>query len=404
MVEKNPYPLDVLEFSLEDRKQFINDHDEEMKYICSSLSHYYEDLKHAVELEFTHSVASHLTYNLVLTLAKGLTSLTIYEYVYGAYLLDDDYNSVYEIWESVYNSANEIIPLLAKLEEENYFDEDIDVEDFLSDIVPPYCLKVKGSEKLLNLHRKVSLKTGHSLIYCLNYYLQTMVNWLNDLKRGVYKYIEGDYDRVYLANYELYKKYYWPNEGRNFRAHIEKYIPSYEKLSSEYLARLLNVERSNFEHTDTGMLWRDYFEDKKDLYFEAKRLNLKEKQWKYFFNSICRFEEYERWINELQSPPSNSSGFKKYVLKPEKADIIVERIKELVNAKDSPKSIMKPIRAAIDAGALERPNWDSFKSEFGEQKLKSKTSFTDYTDPMKQPYDDEGYEILKNEFKRLIDE
>ncbi len=305
MEEHSIYPLDVLEFSLEYRGDFIKEHNEEMEYICSSLNHYYDDITHAVDLELSHSVASHLTYNLVLTLAKGLTSLTIYEYMCGAYYLDEDYDSVYEIWKSVKNSAEKILPLVDKLINENYFDEDIEEEMFLSDILSPHCEKLKNKERLLNLHRRVALKTGQSLIYTLICYLRHMEQWLSDLKNGIYKGIEEDYDRVYQANYNLYKQEYWPNDGRNFRSHIENHIPHFEQLSADYLARRLWGEQQDFEHTETGVLWRDYFEDKKDLYFEAKRIKLDEEQWKYFFKSICRFEEYERWIDELRSPQVN---------------------------------------------------------------------------------------------------
>ena len=392
----SPYPLDELDFTLEERQHFIKDHDEEMEYICSSLQHYLEDVEHTIDLGISHSVVSHLTYNLVLTLAKGLTDLTIYEYVRGAYLLDDDYDTTYKVWKSVHDSSNKIIPLLAKLEEENYFDDDINLEDFLADIVAPHCKLAQGYERHLNLYRRVALKSSNSLVYSLNYFLRFMVQFLSDLKVGKYDDINEEYDKVFLANYKLYKKCFWPQEGRHFRSHIESQIPHYEQLTPDYLGRLLWEEKKDFEHTPTGILWRDYYEDKKDLYFEAKRIGLNEEQWKFFFKNICRFEEYERWIEEI--------GFKQYVTKPEKADVIVERLKELVNAKDKPKSIMMPIRAAIDGGALERPNWDSFKNDFGKRKLKSKASFTSYTDPMKQPYVEAAFLELKNEFKRLIEE
>ena len=302
MDEKSPFPLDVLEYNLDERRDFINDHDEEMEYICSCLSNYHEDVIHAIEYGLSHSVVSHFTYNLVLVLAKGLTSLTIYEYMRGAYLLEEDYNNVYKVWKSIHDSAKEIIPLLANLEEENYFDEDIEIEDFLADILPPHCDRAKGFEKLLNLHRRVSLKTGSSLINTLICYLRHMEQWLTDFKNSIYKDIMEEYDRVYWANYNLYKKEYWPKDGKNFRSHIENENYMTEEITSDYLAKRLWNEKYNFEQTPTGQLWRDYIDDKKDLYFEAKRISLNEEQWRYFFRNICRFEEYEKWIEELKHP------------------------------------------------------------------------------------------------------
>lgn len=302
MEETIGFPLDILEFNLEDRKEFIKNHNEEMIYICSSLEHFYEDLTHAVEVGLSHSVASNLTYNMVLSLAKGLTSLTIYEYIRGAYILDDEYDTVYKIWESVYDSMKKIIPLLTKLDEENYFEEDVDYEDFINDIIPPHCTKINGCKSLLNLQRRISLITGNCLVNSLICNLRYMEQWLSEFKIGIYNGLGDDYNRIYLANYKLYRKEYWTNDGRIFRSHIENHKPHFEQLTPDYLAKLLWEEQKDFEHTDTGMLWRDFFEDKRGLYFEAKRINLKEDQWRYFFKQICRFEEYEKWIEELKNP------------------------------------------------------------------------------------------------------
>jgi hypothetical protein len=329
MENKSIYPLDELESTLEERREFIKDHDDEMNYICSSLKHYIEDVEHAIDMGLSHSVVSHLTYNMVLTIAKGLTDLTIYYYLRAAYMLDDEYDTTYEIWKSVYDSANEIIPLLAKLQDENYFGEDINIEEFEADIVAPTCMKAQGKENYLNIYRIVALKSSGSLIHSLAYFLRVMVNLLNDLKVGNYADFNDEYDRIYEANYKLYKEQYWPTEGRHFRAHIEQYLPHYERLTPEYLGKLLWEEQKDFEHTPTGVLWRDFFIDKKDLYFEAKRIKLNEEQWKYFFKCICRFKEYERWIEELRNPPESEEDKQKrerllksnkvFVLKPAKS-------------------------------------------------------------------------------------
>lgn len=304
MSERSAFPLDVLEFDLDERRSFIKDHDEEMKYICACLSHYYEDVKHAIDYGLSHSVVSHYTYNLVLVLAKGLTSLTIYEYMRGAYLLEEDFDNVYETWKSVYDSAEEILPLLVNLEKEYYFDEDIELEDFIIDILPPHCDKAKGFEKLLNLHRRVALRTGGSLITTLSCYIRHMEQWLADLKNGLYKAIEEDYDRVYWANYNLYKKEYWPIDGHDFRLNVQNDNFFSNEITPDFLAKCLWEEKRDFEQTPTGRLRRDFINNKKDLYYEVKRISLSEEQWRYFFKSICRFEEYQKWIEELRNPQS----------------------------------------------------------------------------------------------------
>ena len=300
MSERSPFPLDVLEFDLDERRTFINDHDEEMEYICACLSHYYEDVKHAIDYSLSRSVVSHFTYNLVLVLAKGLTSLTIYEYMRGAYLLEEDFDNVYKAWKSVHESAEEIIPLLVNLENENYFDEDVEMEDFIMDILPPHCDKAKGYERLLNLHRRIALITGSSLVTTLICYIRHMEQWLADLKNGIYKDIEEEYDRVYWANYNLYKNKYWPIDGHDFRMNVQNDNFFSTEITPDFLTKCLWEEKRNFEQTPTGQLRRDFINNKKDLYFEVKRISLTEEQWRYFFKSICRFEEYQKWIEELR--------------------------------------------------------------------------------------------------------
>lgn len=311
MSQRSAFPLEVLEFDLDERRMFINDHDEEMDYICACLSHYYDDVKHAIDYGLSHSVVSHFTYNLVLVLAKGLTSLTIYEYLRGAYLLEDDFDNVYKTWKSVYDSADKILPLLVNLDKENYFEGDVEVEDFIEDILPPYCDKAKGYDKLLNLHRRIALRTGRSLISTLSCYIRHMEQWLEDLKNGIYKNIEEDYDRVYLANYNLYKTKYWPIDGHDFRLNVQNDNYFSTEITPDFLAKCLWEEKRDFEHTPTGQLRRDFINNKKDLYFEVKRVSMTEEQWRYFFKSICRFEEYKKWIEELKNPPESDEDKKK---------------------------------------------------------------------------------------------
>ena len=404
MDEPVPYNLDILEFSLEDRRNLIGEHDEEMMYIYNLLHSFVADVNHAYGLKMSPSIVSHLAYNLILTLANGLTDLTVYEYLRGAYLLDDEYDTVYDIWIKFTEEFKVAYKLLESLVGFNYFDSEDDKEKFLEDILPPGTETLKSNRSLVNLERRLASINGVGLLNTLEYCLITMYNWLTDLKNGNYKGLSTDYDKIYEANYRLYRKTYWPREEKIFRKYVETIKPRSEGLNQSFLEKCLQEEKKDFLHTPVGVLWSEYGDDKKELYFEAKRIKLSEEQWKYYFKCICRFEEYERWIDELKAPQPRSTGFRQYVIKPEKADVIVNRIKELANPKDKPRSIMMPIRAAIDAGAIERPNWDSFLFEFGENKLKSKASFTNYTDPMKQPYDDEGYNTLKKEFERLNNE
>ena len=97
-----------------------------------------------------------------------------------------------------------------------------------------------------------------------------------------------------------------------------------------------------------------------------------------------------------------SEDFKKLVTKPECADKIVVRLHELSDGKQKPRDVLMPMRAAMEAGALRRPTWAEYMSEFGSKRT-SKTSLSDYTDPTKNKFEDEPqFWVMVEEFRRLI--
>ena len=99
---------------------------------------------------------------------------------------------------------------------------------------------------------------------------------------------------------------------------------------------------------------------------------------------------------------SASEDFKSLVTKPEYADKVVARLHELSDGKLKPKDVLMPFRAAMEAGALRRPTWAEYGSEFGFKRV-SKSSFSDYTDPMKNKYaDEQQFLTMVEEFRRLI--
>lgn len=396
--------IDILRYNLEERREMIKDYYRRMERLFPRMPRYIEDVEHARTIGLNSSVVSHLTYNLLLTISKATKDLNTYDYLRCWYLLDDEYDKAYEIWKEFSENATKIKELISSIDD-SFFDDDIDLNDFLLEIIPASYEKIDIDTGCLIYYLVTASNVGAGLFKCLDQKLRNTEGWLESLKNGLYLDYEDDedYDYAYLINYNLYKKEYWPQEGKNFRCVIEE-MNFHRPVTVDYLEEQFRNEMGHFVTNPVGRLWRDYHNDNKALYTEAKRINLQEQQWKYYFMNICRFEEYERWIEELRTLHSQPSGFGKYVLKPEKRNVVVTRIKELVDAKDKPQLIMKPIRAAIDAGAIERPNWESFIEEFGVGKIKSKASFNDYTNPMKTPYDDDGYSSLKEEFYRLINE
>jgi len=79
-------------------------------------------------------------------------------------------------------------------------------------------------------------------------------------------------------------------------------------------------------------------------------------------------------------------------------------LRQLMEGKTKPKDVLMPVRAAMEAGVIRRPTWEEFCQEFGSYRLKSKTSFSDYTNPDNKPYAGADFEMMKDKFRRLVTE
>ena len=84
-----------------------------------------------------------------------------------------------------------------------------------------------------------------------------------------------------------------------------------------------------------------------------------------------------------------------------KVDEVVHLLAQLMEGKTKPKDVLMPVRAAMDAGVIRRPTWEEFRGEFGKEKLKSKSSYSDYTKLENQPYSGKDFETMKEAFEAL---
>jgi hypothetical protein len=75
-----------------------------------------------------------------------------------------------------------------------------------------------------------------------------------------------------------------------------------------------------------------------------------------------------------------------------------------MKGKTKPKDVLMSVRAAMEAGVIRRPTWEEFCQEFGSYRLKSKTSFSDYTNPEKSPYIGADFQMMKEKFRQLMSE
>ena len=298
---------DELAFDLEERSDLINKHKDEVAYICKLLGNYIEDVNRIINGRMPSSMVSHLTYNLIHNLVSCLIGLTTYDYLNTSYLLPDNYDDNYILWAKFSESAKVIRILVKKLEDINYYN--ISIHPGVLNLIPKDNTDKNAVYSLLNLEHTLSLINGEGLFNALLYYMRALEEKLETIKTGINNLTDDDFKRIYYANYALYYETYWVNECKNFRHHIEANYFRGRESKIDVLERLLREEKSDFQRNPTGALWRDYFDDKKKLYFEMRRANLNEDQWKYFFKFICRFEEYEKWIDELEHPQKEGEEF-----------------------------------------------------------------------------------------------
>lgn len=113
--------------------------------------------------------------------------------------------------------------------------------------------------------------------------------------------------------------------------------------------------------------------------------------------------EYEEEVIVSEEPPM-SSPFTPAVIDTTKAEAVIALLRQLMEGKTKPKDVLMPVRAAMDAGVIRRPTWEEFCQEFGSNRLKSKTSFSDYTNPDSKPYAGADFEMMKDKFRRLVTE
>lgn len=91
-----------------------------------------------------------------------------------------------------------------------------------------------------------------------------------------------------------------------------------------------------------------------------------------------------------------------FVIKQDLAVVVIEKLRDLIKGKSSPKDKMMPIRAAQDAGVIRRPTYGEMKNVFGENFI-SNSSYHNYTNPGKKPFsDNNSFDLMVNEFVKLI--
>ena len=117
----------------------------------------------------------------------------------------------------------------------------------------------------------------------------------------------------------------------------------------------------------------------------------------FIIGDNCIIHEHvgESWNEEGEQ--EGQGDFSSLVSIPEKAEVLMEKLHEMIDRQSKPYHVVMPIRAAMDAGLLGRPSYRQFCKEFGNDKLKSKSSLIKYTNP-EYCYMGEDFDMLVKSF------
>lgn len=395
-----------LRFSLGERQGVIKRFNDEMSSVIALLRNYTSELKYMVDNKLDVSAITHLTFGADSHLLNIFPLMYDYHECVVKYLLDDNYQKNHDYWNELKNIAEELIKHMNRVQDQRlYYDPYEPAYDFLEHRITKEGLSHSGFEDctidlLSEIHH--SRYTGMDLMNVLYIALCHIRDLMADIKDNSNSYDDDTLSIIYDLNYKLYVSKYWPERKEGFRLHVVNQLHNSE-INVDFLYEQQSREINNFEGNSLGELWRDFEYDKSRLALELKNKALSDESWKTYFNTIRRFDEYDIWISELNKSENPNKGLKAYVIKPEIADVVVGRIIELNKYEVKPKAIVRPIRAAMDAGVLHRPTWEAFVEEYGLGKIKSSTSLNSNTNPFEKPYSGESYEALVEEFKRFLE-
>jgi hypothetical protein len=90
----------------------------------------------------------------------------------------------------------------------------------------------------------------------------------------------------------------------------------------------------------------------------------------------------------------SQEGFSSLIIRQEIGEKVMRFLHEYIDNQTKPRCIVMPIKAAMEVGVISRPSWTQFVQEFGKDKIRSKSSLTDYLN--------ENYVYQGEDYKKLI--
>ncbi len=153
---------------------------------------------------------------------------------------------------------------------------------------------------------------------------------------------------------------------------------------------------SEFQKTRCGGLFCSHHRDEFILLLAKEEVD--DKELHDFYRKKKQLEELKVMIRNGSKEEGNPYAF---VVKPNMTKTIVYKIKEYQKGKNGPKQLTMPVRAAMDAGVIERPTYSQYSAIEGFAHV-DKSSFSNYTNPEKIHYTGEAFDTMVRDFQTLI--
>ena len=176
-------------------------------------------------------------------------------------------------------------------------------------------------------------------------------------------------------------------------AKFEEYLTSSKKAQSEvieslkgWFAEMPRVKLRDYHYHDQLAMSLNYLKVSRRELYEV-------------YSAILLIERYERGAKVIGEGVEQNQ-FAQAVSVVTKTEAVIKELWRLMEGKTKPKDVIQPIRAAIEAGVIRRPTWEEFNSEF-EGRVKSKSSFSDYTNPGDTPYQSAEFDAMIEAFRKL---
>ena len=96
----------------------------------------------------------------------------------------------------------------------------------------------------------------------------------------------------------------------------------------------------------------------------------------------------------MNAERASQEGFSSLIIRQEIGEKVMRFLHEYIDNQTKPRCIVMPIKAAMEVGVISRPSWTQFVQEFGKNKIRSKSSLTDYLN--------ENYVYQGEDYKKLI--